>query len=129
MTNDNIKNIWISIWIDKRFHNLIRNLWDKREIKKVFWNWNREVALFLDRESAIRTPIDTWILRAKQRSYIRIWFRSTIQNRTWYWLLVHEWTKFQRSQPWMREAIEENEKEINTLFNKWVEKYFWNLTK
>ncbi len=128
---ENTINKWfdLNVILDKNFHNLIRNISDKKEIKKIFWQWIKDVALFLDRESAIRTPVDTWVLRSKQRAFIKKWFKSTIRNSVWYWLFVHEWTKYQRSQPWMKNSIDENKKEINTTFNRWIEIYFNNLTK
>jgi len=105
---------------------------ESKQVRKVLWKATKRVAIFLEWESTKRTPvarINWWLLRASQRSFIREWYQSTIRNSRYYWLFVHEWTKYMKWRPWMRQAVEENEVEINNQFNKWLEIYFRWLTK
>ena len=122
--NNEIK---INISINNDFKKLISKL-DTWSIKQVINKWIRRTTLFLEWESTKRTPIDTWLLRSSQRSFFST-LKWTIRNSRFYWLFVHEWTKYMKWRPWMKQTILENEKEINTEFNKWIEQYFTSLTK
>lgn len=65
----------------------------------------KKAVLTVERQSKINTPVDTWLLRnSYQTSFM--WLQWEIRNYREYAMYVHEWTKYQKSQPFMRNAIE-----------------------
>lgn len=79
----------------------------------------RKAALFVHRESALRTPVDTGRLRASHRTNFGgtgLRFRGEVSTNTDYDLFVHEGTRFMKARPYMRQAVEDNERHLDLIF-------------
>lgn len=78
-------------------------------------------ALLVERQSKIRTPVDTGRLRSSIYSDIAP-MRATIQPNTNYAVFVHEGTKRMKSRPYMKEGYVAAYREIIQNFGDAVEK-------
>jgi len=115
----------IKLELDKNQYNKVKDFFWKDIAVKSIKDWIRRTTLFLEVEATKRTPVDTWLLRASHRvSFSNSWFTWSIKNTRLYWLFVHNWTKYQKSQPWMSNTVKENDKQIQTVFNYELNKLF-----
>lgn len=83
-----------------------------------------KAVLTIHRESAKRTPVDTGRLRASHNTEVKKrnnMIEGRIFTQTNYDIFVHEGTKFMRARPFMKQAIDENEKTLNQFFTDSVD--------
>lgn len=78
-------------------------------------------AMILEKDSKKNTPVDTGRLRASIYSTIKP-LSATVQPKTDYAVFVHEGTRFMKGRPYMRQAVDSNEKRIEDVFVKEIEK-------
>lgn len=71
-------------------------------------------------KSVRNTPVDTGRLRASHRSLFSD-LKGEIGTNTNYDVFVHEGTRYMRARPYLREAVESSETEVQQLFTKAVD--------
>lgn len=69
----------------------------------------------IGRDSRINTPVDTGRLRASTYETFTT-LRGEVGTKTEYDLFVHEGTRFQRSQPYLRKSVEKNQRNVDSYF-------------
>lgn len=108
--------IWAEIkieWLDE-FINKIDTPW---EIKEALERWIKKIIFFAEWEAKIFTPVDKWFLRNSYRQayWNLMWRLFNIRN---YWIFVHEWTRFIKSNPFMTETVDKNKTDFNEIMNE-----------
>lgn len=80
----------------------------------------RRAVLTIGRDSRRFTPVDTGRLRAS--TYERFSnLRGEVGTNTDYDIFVHEGTRFMRARPYLRNAVQMNETQIDELFRNAVD--------
>lgn len=83
-------------------------------------NFNKAIGLSLikiERDSKLRTPVDTGRLRASHRTVLRDLY-GEVGTHTEYDTFVHEGTRRMRARPYLRNAVETNETFVTQTFAK-----------
>lgn len=76
--------------------------------------------LVIQGKSMRNTPVDTGRLRASHRSLFGH-LRGQVGTTTKYDLFVHNGTKFMKARPYLSDAVESSEKEVNRFFKDAVD--------
>lgn len=87
---------------------------------------NRAIArslLKIERDSKLNAPVDTGYLRASHTTRLSN-LRGEVEPMATYALYVHEGTRFMRSRPFLFDAVSDNEKFVETEFEKAVQDVF-----
>lgn len=92
---------------------------DVERIKQFLEIAVKKATFLVERESKIRAPVDTGRLRSSIQTEIRP-LTATIYPTVNYALFVHEGTRYLKSRPFMRDAADQSEKEIQNIFSKAV---------
>ena len=111
--------------IDTWIHISIVNKWSDDLIKKLnqidfeeaINFWIRRVILYLYWEIIIVAPVDTWLLRNSHRIELSYLHWEIINTRE-YWYYVHEWTIYQKSQPWITNTVQSKILDILDIFQE-----------
>ena len=77
-------------------------------------------------ESLKRVPVDTWKLKWSHHKKFENLFWS-LTAKTDYSVYVHQWTMYQRSQPWLSDSLKEKEREITNIFERSIDYYLKQL--
>ena len=71
----------------------------------------------VDGQAKLNTPVDTGLLKSSNKSNVdKRKLIATETNNTEYALWVHEGTRYQKAQPFMRDALFDNKDYINRVF-------------
>ena len=89
----------------------------------------KKAVLMIERESRKEAPVDTGRLRAShghifKKGFLGIGFSGEVYTRTEYDVFVHEGTRFMRGRPYMRNAIEKVQPDLDALFGDSVKVSF-----
>lgn len=97
-------------WLDDFFKKVWQLAFTKTLNKSI-----KKAITTVERDSKINTPVDTGILRnSYQTDFTDL--KWELRNYRDYWLYVHEWTRYQKANPFFRRAIESNEQWIQRIF-------------
>jgi HK97 gp10 family phage protein len=80
----------------------------------------RQSVFAIDRASKINTPVDTGRLRASHQTIFSN-LRGEVGPNTNYALYVHEGTIKMKARPFLLQAVESNEQQVNDYFKKAVQ--------
>lgn len=80
----------------------------------------RKAITLASRESRILTPVDTGTLRASHRETFSDLY-GEVGTHTKYDVFVHEGTRFMKGRPYLRNAIERTDPQIQAFFTKAVD--------
>lgn len=78
----------------------------------------------IEGRSKKRTPVLTGFLRSSHRTSFQgsgLGFKGTVEPTAKYAGFVHEGTRFMRARPFLREAVQESELNIESLFVKEIQ--------
>lgn len=73
------------------------------------------------------TPVDTGLLRWSYETFFSN-LSWKLQNKRKYWIYVHEWTKYIKSNPFLERTIDKEEPKIERIFNWEINKMLNTLT-
>lgn len=79
----------------------------------------KKSTFLVEGRSKIKTPVRTGFLRnshVTRFSGSGLNFTGTVQPTAYYAPFVHEGTRFQKAQPFLREGLEQSERQIQQLF-------------
>lgn len=82
----------------------------------------------VERTSRLNTPVDTGRLRSSTYSRIRNLY-GEVGTNTQYDIFVHEGTRFMRSRPYLRRAVESNQAGIDREFTAAVDRTLHEIGK
>lgn len=82
----------------------------------------------IERESKKNTPVDTGRLRASTQTLFSP-LRGEVGTNVFYDIFVHEGTRYMKARPYLLNAIKSTEQQIQTYFEKAVEKVVDNLAR
>ena len=99
-------NIWAFIW------------WlQSRYAQKEIFKWIRKATMLVYNTVIDKTPVDTWLLRQSNRvKFNQNELTWTITNSRYYAIFVHNWTKYQKAQPFYTDSLKENNIRIKRIF-------------
>jgi len=116
-------DFWIEVKINPKHKKRIEKL-NSDNIKKIQKESIKRITFFLEWESSKNTPVDTWLLRASQRTVLKNWWLTWfIKNSRVYWIYVH------KKNPWMTNTVNENKNNITKMYNKTIEDFLKNFNK
>lgn len=81
----------------------------------------KKATFLVDAKSKINTPVLTGRLRSSHRTFFAGFgssFAGTVEPTANYAIFVHEGTKFMQGRPFLRNALEDSEDEIQYLFSR-----------
>lgn len=81
----------------------------------------QKTILTIDRKSKLNTPVDTGRLRASHYTQFSN-LSGTVGTRTGYDIYVHEGTRFMKSRPYLRNAVEKSSEDVDKFFTEAVDK-------
>lgn len=81
----------------------------------------RKSFVSIERDSRINTPVDTGRLRSSHRTFFRDMY-GELSTNVFYSIFVHEGTRYMKSRPFMRMAVEKNEGNVNKFMVEAVDK-------
>lgn len=87
-----------------------------RELNKAI----KKSIILVQRSSMQRTPVDTGRLRSSHDTTFEP-LKGTVSTNTEYDTFVHEGTRFMKGRPFMRQAVEQANPDIQNFFTKAVE--------
>ena len=76
--------------------------------------------LQIERDSKLKTPVDTGFLRASHRTLFTQ-LRGELEPRADYAIYVHEGARYMKSRPFLFDAVNENERFVQQEFEKAVQ--------
>lgn len=79
-------------------------------------------------KSMVNTPVLTGRLRSSHRSKFEN-LKGQVSTNTNYDIFVHEGTRFMKARPFMREAVETSDTEVNRFFTQAVDKVLFDIGK
>lgn len=80
----------------------------------------RKSILMVERESRILTPVDTGRLRASHRSIFRDMY-GEVGTHTHYDVFVHSGTRYMRARPYLKNAVQAANFQIQSFFTQSVQ--------
>lgn len=80
----------------------------------------RKTVLMIGSDSRRNTPVDTGRLRASTREFFQN-LRGEIGTHTEYDIFVHEGTRFMKGRPYLKKAVEMNERKTDENFREAVQ--------
>lgn len=87
----------------------------------------KKSAFLVEGQSKIRTPVRTGFLRNSHQTRFMnggLNYKAIVEPTAYYAGFVHEGTRFQRAQPFLREGLEASETQIQFLFRTAVQNVF-----
>lgn len=105
----NMKVSWLQEFIEK--------IDDKNEVRSSINKWIKKIVFFAEWEAKVFTPVDKWFLRNsyRQKFWNLYWELFNIRK---YWVFVHEWTRFIKSNSFLTKTVKKNQREFNLIMNE-----------
>lgn len=88
----------------------------------------KESVFTIERESKIRTPVDTGFLRSSHRTVFGN-LRGEVGPTATYGIFVHEGTRFMRGRPFLRNAVETSDNKVQKFFKDAVQRVLDRIAK